>query len=217
MDQNSRAPRTHAGVYAIAAAFLQSVPIPFVDTHLAETARSSVFRRIARSHGIHLEREARLILIRPPDVAQHGLRKRLALRAGRSLIQRFLLPARALLRFETGARTLIEAHLFELYLNERQNTRPRIGAIEASDIRTALDEATREGIPALVGALVDSLAKHGRSGASKGMRDFDAPEDDRNLVELGVDTVLDAIADLPDDLLIPFEARFRAYFQRSEP
>lgn len=209
MDQNSRTRRTNAGVYAAAAALLQSVPIPLVDTHLAETARSSVFRRIARAHGVRLDREARPILIRLPDAGKVGLRRRVALRAGRTLIQRFLIPARLLLRLETAARTLVEAHLFELYLSRRESERPRIGVVEASDIRSALDEATREGLPELLSALVDSLAKISERSAP-----FE--EEDRNLLERGVDTLLDAIADLPDDLLLPFEARFNARFSRSE-
>lgn len=209
MDQNSRKPRTNAGVYAAAAALFQSVPIPLIDSHLAETARSSVFRRIARGHGVRLDREARVILIRLPKPGKVGLRRRVALRAGRTFIQRFFIPARLLLRLETATRTLVEAHLFELYLAGRKSERPRIGTIEASDIRSALDEATREGLPELLGALVDSLSKLG--GGSKAFEE----EEDRSILERGVDTILDAIADLPDDLLIPFEERFTARINRS--
>jgi hypothetical protein len=204
-DQNRTEDAPSLGVYAAAAALLSSIPVPIVDGLLSDAARGAAFRRVATRHGVRLGAGARGALVAHPYMPKK--RGRTLARAARSIVQRAFLPARMATRVEMAARSLVETRLFELYLDtaERREGAP-LGVREAERIRAAMNEAVREGLAGVTGALVVRL--RGAGSALVGARRPADHLDDRALVERLIDALLDLAADLPLEALEPIKSRF---------
>lgn len=210
------ATRTHerAGfvpVYAIAAGLAAAVPMPFVDTLLARTARGSAMRRVASRHGLTLSPEARKILggIELPKTA--GVR---GYKVARTVLQRYLFPMLPVSRVEDGLATLGSAMLFDAYLRHRPLPHGTVlDAATAETIRAAIDAALVHGVADLARSMPE-VAKRVATDSYAAVRFRDAEGRARH--EAVVDRWLDAIADVPEGMLTALELRLEQELARGE-
>lgn len=213
-DRRRTEPAPSLGVYAAAAAFLSAIPVPLVDGILSDAARGAAFRRVAATHGLRLGEGARRALVGGSTPEKKN--RRTLVRAARSMVQRVFIPARLATRLEMASRTLVEARLLDLYLETvpRREGAP-LGAREAAKVRASMDEALREGLSGVTGALTTRIVE-ARGALTGGASRAEAAHDDRALLERLVDTLLDLAADLPHEALEPIKARFTEAMAREE-
>lgn len=196
-------PRTgYVPVYAVAAGLAAAVPLPLIDGWLARTARGSAMRRVAERHGLTLSPEARRHL-GDVQLPKH-LRVR-GYRVARAALQKSFFPMVPVRHVEDALAALGSSLLFDAYLRHRPF--PRGTTVELADARTirrSIDGALVHGATDLAAALPE-LAK---SLASESWRIVRYGEE-RGLsrAEKLVDHVLDAIADVPENILLALELR----------
>ncbi len=190
-------------VYAAAAGLASALPIPFVDGIVAAAARGGAMRRIAKRRGISLTSEARHVLgkagiDRDPKVKGYRL--------VRSVVQRFVLPLAALDRVEDGLASLASSLLFQRYLElEDVPSGTTIDAPEAKRIRRAIDIAVVGGVGDAMKTVPDNMRDLGNAliAAARSLDD-----EGRGRHEAVLDTLLDAIADVPEGVFDTLVARF---------
>lgn len=189
-------------VYAIAAGLAAAVPMPFVDSMLARTARGSAMRRVAARHGLTLAPEARRILGEaelPKDVRVKGYK------VARTVVQRYLFPMIPISRLEDGLAALGSAMLFDSYLRHRPLPQGSVvGVPEALEIRSAIDAALLQGSGDLARSMPEVASRVAKETV-KVIRTTDA--EGRRRFEALVDHFLDAIADVPESMLRTLELR----------
>jgi hypothetical protein len=190
-------------VYAAAAGLASAVPIPLVDGLVAQAARGGAMRRIAMRHGVTLTSEARRVLgkagmDRDPKVKGYKL--------VRSIVQRFWLPLVAMDRVEDGLASLASSLLFQRYLVLRDIPR---GAVidepEAYRIRQAIDIALVGGLTDAMRSVPENLRELG-AAMLQAARSLD--DEGRGRHEAVLDTLLDAVADVPEGVLETLVDRF---------
>jgi hypothetical protein len=183
-------------VYATVAGVAGAVPIPILDSALSELARGAAMRRVAKRHGVVLTPDARAILAGPGAVgATSSDRGRLL----KSALSTVLAPFRIAARIEDGLGTLFAAVLLDHFL--RRPDRPKGAALteaEARRVRIAIERAVAAaGFDAIktVPLGVFRILKNGLSA----MVTVDA--ESRSPLERLVDSILDELADGPDELV----------------
>jgi hypothetical protein len=183
----------NVSVYAAAAGLASAVPIPFIDGIVAQAARGGAMRRIAMRYHVTLTPAARRTLgkagvDRDPKVRGYKL--------VRTIVQRFWLPLVAMDRVEDGLASLASTMLFERYLVLRDVPAGTvIDEPEAHRIRVAIDVALIGGLTDSMKSVPDSLRE--LAGAMvQAARSLD--EEGRGRHEAMLDTLLDAIADVPE-------------------
>ncbi|MFO0692697.1 MAG: hypothetical protein U0230_04025 [Polyangiales bacterium] len=194
----------NVAVYATAAGLASAVPVPFLDTLLARTSRGAAMRRVAQRHDVQLTREARKVL-GSPDLVKKDARVR-GYQLARTVLQRFVLPLNAISRLEDGFAALASAALFDHYLET--TPRPQGGTLDGDEarwVRGAIDAAVVEGIEDVVRSLPGG-AKQLWADLVSTVKTQDV--EGRMKHEAVVDTLLDALADLPEDLVRTLVARF---------
>lgn len=211
-DSTETPPSPIAGfvpVYAIAAGLAAAVPMPFVDSLLARTARGSAMRRVAARHGLTLAPEARRILGEaelPKDTRVKGYR------VARTVVQRYLFPMIPISRLEDALAALGSAMLFDAYLRHRPMPPGSVVSVaDAQEIRKAIDASLVQGS----GDLAVSLPEVARRIASESysiVRSTDA--EGRKRHEALLDHLLDAIADVPEGMLRALELRLEQELAR---
>lgn len=190
-------------VYAAAAGLASAVPIPFVDGIVAQAARGGAMRRIAMRHGVSLSPEARRVLgkaglDRDPKVKGYRL--------VRSIVQRFWLPLVALDRVEDGLSSLASSLLFQRYLELRAIPRGHvIEEPEAHRIRVAIDTALVGGLGDSVRSVPENVRELARAIVDS-LKTLDG--EGRGRHEAALDTLLDAVADIPEGVLDTLIDRF---------
>lgn len=198
-------------VYAIAAGLAAAVPMPFVDTFLARTARGSAMRRVASRHGLTLSPEARKVLggIELPKAASVS-----GYKVARTVLQRYLFPMLPISRVEDGLATLGSAMLFDSYLRHRPVAKgTMIDEAMAKTIRTSIDAALLYGVADLA-RTVPEAAKRLATESYAAVKTRDAEGRARH--EALVDHLLDAIADVPEGMLTTLELRLEQELARGE-
>lgn len=183
-------------VYAVVTGLAGAVPVPMLDSVLSELSRGAAMRRVARRHGVALSSEARAILSSPGSVhATSSERGRLL----KTALSSMLAPFRVAARIEDAFGTLFAAVLLDHFL--RKSSRPAGAALtadEARPVRSATETAIAEaGFDALKTIPVGLYRIVRRSFEALGRPD----REQRTLVERFMDSLLDGLADAPDDLV----------------
>ena len=194
-QEAARAPRV--GVHALATAAAGALPVPGLDRYLRALTRGAALRRVASQRGVRLTPDARRILAAPPSASS----KR---RVAGMLLRRFAAPMRLVARAEDATAVLADAHLLDGYLREaaergwRRRGAPLDGR-EARRLRAALDAARRSAAYDALRAAPGGLVGTAREAAQALWKPGDG--EDRPPLERLVDTVLDGLAEGPEDVL----------------
>jgi hypothetical protein len=190
-------------VYAAIAGLAGAIPLPILDSALSELARGAAMRRVAKRHGVVLTPDARAILAGPGAVGATSSERGRLLRAALSSV---LAPLRIASRIEDGVATLFAAILLDHYL--RRPDRPRGAALvesEARRVRAAMESA-------VVASGFDAL-KTVPLGLFRVLKDgltamVSVDGESRSPLERLVDTILDELADGPDELVDTLSLHF---------
>lgn len=191
-------------VYAAAAGLASAVPIPFIDGLVARAARGGAMRRVAKRHGVVLTPGARRVLEQAGTDRDPKVR---GYKVVRSIVQRIWLPLVAMDRLEEGLASLASSLLFQRYLEaEGIPSGATIDEFEAQRVRVAIDAALLGGVGDALRAAPEGLRELGRALAQAARTVHD--DEGRGRHEAVLDTLLDAIADVPEGVFDTLVARF---------
>ena len=187
-------------IHAAAAAALGAIPVPVLDRYAQSLVRGSAFRRVCLAHDVRLSPKARKAL------AASGPRS--------SWLARFVAPLRWADRAEDAVRLMTDAALLDRYLRRgpREGWRREGAALEEPEARrivAAWQAARRTGtaraLRAAPGGLWGTVRDAGRSVV-------ELDHEDRPPLERLIDTLLDALSEVPDEVIdalaVPFDACF---------
>jgi hypothetical protein len=189
-------PSGSVAVYAGLSGLAAAVPVPIVEGIVAGLARGAAMRRVAQRHGVRLTRGARAILAEP------GLRARAGktdARLLRSLLTRVLPPLRIASRAEDVVATALSAVVLDHYLARGGRAPGVLAEGEARRVRDAMDAAIVEGAFAALKDVPNGAVQTLKDALAATRTDDD---EDRGLIERAADTLLDGLADAPEELLV---------------
>ncbi|MEM9193023.1 MAG: hypothetical protein AAGF12_27865 [Myxococcota bacterium] len=203
-------------VYGMAASAAAAVPVPLVDRWLGRLARGAALRRVCRWHGVRLTPRARQVLtdagsdLEPAPQARTarlafrvaGFLRDAAVRTARNAAARVIGPAA---RVDDGLSAVSAAVLLDHYLRSYPRPSGPLLYDEANRLRRAIDSAeVRGAVEALRSAprgVLRTLYEAMQKVAA------DDPED-RTPVERVADHLLDAAADIPEEVTFRLERAF---------
>ena len=189
--------RGRLGVYAAIGASLGTVPIPWLPDAFARRVRGALVHDVAARHGLSLTHEARDLLAEPsgPD-GPRGLMAQALRFVGARVALRALTsfgPFAAVWPLRNALGTYLLGHLFDRYLELARTERAvRIDVEEARRVRLAID-----------GAIVRALTVITPPAPAPTIID-----DQRDVAEVVVDTLLGLAAGVPARLMSRIEAAF---------
>lgn len=191
-------------IHAAAAAALGAIPVPVLDRYAQSLVRGSAFRRVCLRHDVRLSSRARRTL------AKAGPRV--------GWIARFVAPLRWADRVEDAVRLMTETALLDRYLRRgpKRGWRRRGASLEAGEaeqIVEAWQRARRSGTARALRAAPGGVWGTVRD-ASRSVIELD--HEDRPPLERMVDTILDALSEVPDEVIDAMAEPFDACFDESE-
>jgi len=191
-------------IHAAAAAALGAIPVPMLDRYAQSLVRGSAFRRVCLDHDVRLSTRARRTL------AKSGPRV--------GLIARFIAPLRWADRVEEAVRLMTDAALLNRYLTKGPELgwRRRGAALERDEAQRVVDawaKARRAGTVSTLRAAPGGVWGTVRD-ASRSVVQLD--HEDRPPLERLVDTVLDALSGVPDEVIDAMAKPFDACFADAE-
>ena len=175
--------------YATLGALTGALPLPWIPDLLAKRVRGTLVYDLAARHGFSLTPEARDVLADPSDGTTGAVKA--ARFVGFKLLSR-IGPLALVPPIQGAVVVLVLGHLFDRYLQGRQEASVRIDVTEARRVRAAID-----------GALVEALSVDVKLG-ERGI----APEELRDSTTQLVDRVLSGAASLPGWLMRRLEVAF---------
>ncbi len=182
--------------HAIATALAGAIPIPLLGGYAQRLTRGAAFRRVARAHQTRLGGGARDVLARPWHEPAGLLRL---------VLRRIAAPIAMASRAEEAARLMVDARLFERYLEiaPDRGWRERGSAMsrsEAEQVRRALAASLR-------GSTRDAI-KDVPTGVGRAWSELKADHEARDPLERLVDGLLDLASEFPAGALDAAGERF---------
>lgn len=200
-----RRTRSHgsAAVYAFVAGAAYSVPIRHLDAIVARSIGGAALRRVSVERGAVLSAQARRVLA---DVVLPSHRASTSRTLVRALAGEIVARVRGLSATAVVWRAFAAVSLFDTYLGQRTDAAP-IELEEALRIRAAMELALSEAfdlgltsMPREIGeamsSVIEALTTEDREG--------------RPRTQAAIDAILDALADVPGELVGACHERFEA-------
>lgn len=191
-------------IHAAAAAALGAIPVPFLDRYAQSLVRGSAFRRVCLRHDVRLSSKARNAL------SASGPRG--------GWVSRIVAPLRWADRAEDAVRLMTDAALLDRYLARGpqkgwRRANASLEQAEAGRIVQAWARARRVGtsqaLRSAPGGLWTTVRDAGRSVVA-------LDREDRPPLERLVDTLLDALSEVPDEVIDAMAEPFDAFFSDRE-